>query len=501
MFEIDFETFNCDDEDAPVVQIGGLGHDSSIIITGTSARLKTTEGVSVETNFTTEERIKLAFIVHPKSGTDYERMLFIQNNGILAPAAQYTTSDNMNTEGEIVLGNSNGRCGIKIYNIRVYNAAISMYNELNNYIIDVGGKDLQKIVRQNDIYVTGLKQIDVDKLESLFTTVKITGDMEHLIAAGTKNTMTGGLEITCPSDSSINMKCAGAQFSNAGQSTLDLPIPSMHVKLDKNENICYDRDGKPLTKNRWAFRRGNVPEKKFRLQANYMDSSGCHNGAFLKLFNEVSNKLNINGEYVLRIPSIEYAKKKYSDAMTDAHGVDPSGGDWKFPYEMAMVPDSIPCVVVWRPDEQSSYKFLGQYVIMEEKKANYANGMHSIYDNITNDNKPDPFKFSTKGGNRLWDNANCYQFEILRNTHGLTLFTSADSWNAKGSDGSNERDKAFEMIYPDEDDLLPEETQAAWELFYTTSSNRSATRTGTRPRSTPCTALFSTDGISRHTTS
>ena len=77
MFEIDFETFNCDDEDAPVVQIGGLGHDSSIIITGTSARLKTTEGVSVETNFTTEERIKLAFIVHPKSGTDYERMLFI----------------------------------------------------------------------------------------------------------------------------------------------------------------------------------------------------------------------------------------------------------------------------------------------------------------------------------------------------------------------------------------------------------------------------------------
>ena len=28
-----------------------------------------------------------------------------------------------------------------------------------------------------------------------------------------------------------------AQITNAGQSTLDKPIPSLHVKLDKNGNI------------------------------------------------------------------------------------------------------------------------------------------------------------------------------------------------------------------------------------------------------------------------
>ena len=61
--------------------------------------------------------------------------------------------------------------------------------------------------------------------------------------------------------------------------------PSMHMKFDKNGNVLYDRDGKPWPKNRWTFAAGNVPEKKVRLQANPMDSSGCHNGAFLRMVN------------------------------------------------------------------------------------------------------------------------------------------------------------------------------------------------------------------------
>lgn len=131
------------------------------------------------------------------------------------------------------------------------------------------------------------------------------------------------------------------------------------MKLDKNGNVCFDRDGKPYSKNRWAFREGNVPEKKFRLQANYMDSSGCHNGAFFRLFNEVSSKVRINGQDVLRIPSKRYAEEEYPSDMQAIHGDDPTGNNWKFPYTINMVPDSIPCIVVWRPDADSAYRFLG----------------------------------------------------------------------------------------------------------------------------------------------
>jgi len=121
-----------------------------------------------------------------------------------------------------------------------------------------------------------------------------------------------------------------------------------------------------------------------------------------------------------------------------------------------MTPDSIPCVVVWRPDESSAYRFLGQYVIMEEKKANYANGMHSIYSGLDADGKADPFGFkSSKTGEKLWDNANCHQMEILRSTEDLTLFLNDSNWE-------EDRDESFELVYPDEDDLTPAEIEAEW---------------------------------------
>ena len=141
------------------------------------------------------------------------------------------------------------------------------------------------------------------------------------------------------------------------------------------------------------------------------------------MFNEVAPKVRIGNQTVLRIPSEVYASDNYPSAMRQRYGDDPSGKNWKFPYNIHMVPDSIPCVVVWRPDGDSSYRFLGQYVIMEEKKANYANGMHSIYSGLDPDGNADPFGFrSTKQGDKLWDNVGCHQMEILRSTEDLTLF-------------------------------------------------------------------------------
>lgn len=54
--------------------------------------------------------------------------------------------------------------------------------------------------------------------------------------------------------------------------------------------------------------------------------------------------------------------------------------------------------------------------MMEEKKANFANGMRSIYDKLLDDGTPDPFDFYTgTKGDRLWDNDGCRQMENLRN--------------------------------------------------------------------------------------
>lgn len=467
-FEIDFETFNVDNEDAELVRIGGRT-GASLVITSNKAVLKSSFGRTLEYQFKSDERIKLSFVVYPNSSTDYYRKMFLYANGVMSQVVSYELADSFNigslsdtgdTNGMVNLGNSDGEAGIKVYYIRTYVNFINMYEELNNYFID-SGENLNQLVADNDIYSAGTRIIDVDKLEGTITTVKITGSLDELINRGSgKAKITAALEVVSPHDSTINMHCESASISNAGQSTLDKPVPSFHVKLDKNGNVCYDRDGNILSKNRWVFRKGNVPEKKFRLQANYMDSSGCHNGAFFRLFNEVYTKVKVNGVSVLRIPSEKYATDTYPTAMRVRHGEDPSGNNWKFPYKINMTPDSIPCIVVWRPNSSSSYRFLGQYVIMEEKKSNYANGMHSIYDGVDADGNPDPFGFkSQKSDLKLWDNADCHQVEILRSTEDLTLFLDDSHYD-------RDRAESFELVYPDEDDLSAGEIEDEWDKFY-----------------------------------
>lgn len=467
-FEISFRTFKVKDDDAVVLRIGALG-GASLVITSQQAVLTSHAGRQIVSRFKSEEDIKIAFVVYPNRGTDYARKVFVYNNGVMSGVINYELSDDFNigsledtssTVGMIELGNADGDAGIRVYSIRTYSNFINMYEELNNYFID-SGEDLQNLVNDNDIYAMGTKIIDVDKLEGTITTVKFTGPLNQLINQGSgKHTATCAMEVSSPSNSKINMSCALAQVSNAGQSTLDKPVPSFHVKLDKNGNVCYDRDGNLLSKNRWAFREGNVPEKKFRLQANYMDSSGCHNGAFFRMFNEIAPKVRIGNQLVLRMPAEAFASDQYPTVMRNLYGDDPSGSGWKFPYNMHMTPDSIPCVVVWRPDNNSAYRFLGQYVIMEEKKANYANGMHSIYSGLDADGNPDPFGFkSSKSGTRIWDNSGCHQMEILRSSEDLTLFLDDDDWD-------DAKDESFELIYPDEDDLTQEEIDAEWQKFY-----------------------------------
>lgn len=137
----------------------------------------------------------------------------------------------------------------------------------------------------------------------------------------------------------------------------------------------------------------------------------------------------------------------YSRDMAAKYGG--AATDYVFPYTINFVPDSKPIVVVWRKDENSEYEMLGNYVLMEEKKANFANGMRSIYDKISTDGTVDPFDFmaGTKG-DRLWDNEGCMQMENLRN-HQLTFFRGDNQWQSE-----EERRLAYEMIYPDEEDVI-----------------------------------------------
>lgn len=471
--EIDFMSFNVDYEDAVIFRIGEIGNGPYLAIYPNRAVLHSRLGSEIEARFKSEERVKLAFITHPNSEdhSSYPRFMFVQNQGVLAPGRVYDATDNFNigsdaetssNYGKIIVGDPQGRAGIKVFYLRTYNAVYNQWQGLNNYMID-SGKDLTQMIAKNDVFQAGSSDlVDIDKLEGMCALIKITSDLSPLIATQSKATSYGALEVTFPDDPGLNMWCENAQFSNAGQSTLGLHMsPSMHVKLDKNSNVIYDRDNMPLPKNRWAFRAGNVPEKKFRLQANPMDSSCCHNGAFLQMVNQCYPKVQVGDEgYVLRIPSQDYVLSgRYSNDMASKHGG--SSKDYPFPYTINFVPDSRPAVVVWRRDNNTPYEMLGLYVIMEEKNSNFANGMRSIYSKRADDGTLDPFDFlAGQKGDRLWDNDGCLQMENLRN-HQFTLFTSSRYWDTDRALA----EYAYEKQYPDDDDQTQAEIDANWAEF------------------------------------
>jgi len=142
-----------------------------------------------------------------------------------------------------------------------------------------------------------------------------------------------------------------------------------------------------------------------------------------------------------------------------------------FPYNIRIAPDSFPCAVFYF-DEQGSQKriFLGQYVFMDDKKSDFIYGERSIYAV-----PKDPFcltntykKYDTKQ-NRRWDNNKVLRIEVLSSNTQYSSYMTHDNrfeqvlniekLDSQGNGtGEYERmwgwEQAFELIFPDEDDIL-----------------------------------------------
>ena len=498
--EIEFEIFNVADESASVITIGDMF--GKIDIKATSATLTSREGAQVKTNYKIGERIKLCFIIKPNTEDVERRLLYIINNGVLERSNVYSTTDSFNTDGTIQIGNNDA--GIRIYNIRCYHTALSINDAWNNSVID----DLSNIgerLEDNDVYVNNSNVLSVSKVSTKIPTMLLTGDVDILIAASNKTTVVLDAQWINPNDPTKNFTLKTANFRNHGQSTLGMPVPSMKFWSDKDSAEMYNVDGNRIIGGRYAFKDGAMPMKKWVLQANYMDSTGCHNGSILRLMNSTWENANVGNQgYALRTPP--------QNVMLDTY---PSYNDGNpSPYKVRTAADSMPCVVFWRKNEEAEWSFLGQYVLMDDKKSDYLYGERSIYAI-----KDDPFAFFTSktGATKLWDNKDTLRFEILRNNTALTKFKDAStfwdlasdddefseyedygigdkvrynnlnyvfirdhdhgSWNyqdverytpGSGEDESNTWvwENSFEMIYPDADDLTRAEYTANANKLY-----------------------------------
>ena len=505
--EIDFMPEKVANDGDAVITIGDLakGH---ILITTNEASLYNGSSKIIHTNYKANERIKLAFIFNTvQPGSVDSNLVYIVNNGVLERAAQYgTAASYLSSDGNIKIGGSES--GVRVYNIRCYNRALSYEEALSNYIYDCDDK--ATVINRNDIFTSSV--IEYNKVKNKIDTVLITGNLNAILSQDTlkdESTTTVNFKRECITDSTKTFEVTNGMIRKHGQSTLNYPITSLKIWTNKGKDednvttsisLSDAQRAEGLNKNRYMMKTGSIPANKFVLQANYADSSGVHNGGLLRLINDTwYNAVDDRGRHFLRTaPQLFSTGEKLvhddENLYEDGSWIEGTGvgvatnKTWTditrkpFPYKIRTAPDSFPCAVFYKNGPDDGYHFLGQYVFMDDKKSDHVYGERSIY-HYGSDN--DPFVLrteNTKNGPNgkqdtsdhcVWDNKDVLRIEVVLPNTRLSSYmdfkvTDTDGsshdctdikYDAKGNPINYYWEDYFEMIYPDEDDVAEDDAK------------------------------------------
>lgn len=247
-FEVDFETFNVQDENAVILSVRDKANRSHIEVSACGCSVGDMSPAGAVTgNFKDNERLKLAFIVgNYKENYDqtvdlYANKTFIIMNGILDRATTFGGSIKWNNPENpgIVLGDPNGKAGVKIRSIRVYNKALSLDDELTNFIAE--SDNLLEMYDRNNIYVEGTNNISLDIVKNTIPTMVMYGDVNILNTATNKsNNAEFDVEFYDPTDPNMDFYARGAWVSCQGTSSMFYPKKNFRLYFGKTN------DGKTL---------------------------------------------------------------------------------------------------------------------------------------------------------------------------------------------------------------------------------------------------------------
>lgn len=260
--EIEFSTSNVLSYSAIVASCMSGGRGFQI---GAQSAVFKSEQSEVDVKFKEDERIRLGFVVEDRSAN---RLIYTYLNGIISGVTQYPVDDDFSqiTPVNITLGSNS--CDLNIYNIRVYDMALTHYDMLDNFIADMG--DIQRklsLYTANNIF-DSYGNVLYNKLINQIPIMTITGDLPA--SKGDKKTVDISYE-----DQADNTR----DFSMSGV-TIDVQGTSSQYYPKKNYKISK----LPVA---YSLRPGAPGEKVFTMKADYMESSHAHNTGLARLVNDL----------------------------------------------------------------------------------------------------------------------------------------------------------------------------------------------------------------------
>ena len=252
-FEIDFETFDVQDDDAILMDFSDPAgvNNSFIKITATSATLRSQNNISLKTNFKDNTRNKIAFTFNPTAdvingvsqGSGNTNLVFIYVNGVLDRAGKWgngthdtdTVEWTNPTTNSIIIGNPHGEAGVKIYSIRIYRSALLPEQAFMNYVIDQG-KNIPAIINKNHV-LDEEGNISLDLVKQQIPTLVLYTDYTGINNRKNKKDNTQyALQYFDPIDPSLNFYVRNGWLSCQGTSSMNYPTKNLRPYFNKQRN-------------------------------------------------------------------------------------------------------------------------------------------------------------------------------------------------------------------------------------------------------------------------
>lgn len=423
--EFEFSTSNVSDDDAVICDL--RNGSTGLLITASEATLTSAAGTKVSVKYKSEENIRIAFVVNPKSGATNKRLVFIYVNGILSGAANYAESDNFRVTENLSITSSE-YADVRIKELRFYDTALSSDQILNNYTLyrDTVAEML-RIYDRNDIYAEGSSEFSTDILSSQLPIVIITGNVPALEATTDKNLQIEvDVEYINIQEPELSFKMTKAALRPQGTSSMSYPKKNFRLYTKKlSDTTLYDSNGNVVPNKLYSFKAGSQPVGCWCFKADYAESSGTHNTGIARLWNDAMKNAQIGQAHPLQT---------MAQAAAIQHG---------YGYDVRTTIDGFPVLMFYRLNANSPLVFIGKYNFNNDKSTESVFGFCDI-----------------PGFND--DNVECW--EVLNNGHHLALFQDVKNWDAEWAD-------AFEGRYPDGNtDTTVLRAFASWMATVTQSS-------------------------------
>lgn len=401
-FEIEFATDKVNNEGAVVCDLRNSS-GKGLLITANEATLTSSGDALVTTKFKSGENIRLTFVVNPSSGVTDKGLVFIYIDGILSAATNYAANDNFLSDELLKIGGSN-EVAVNLKHIRIYSAALSSDDVLNNYILyrDTAA-EMMAAYDRNDI-MDG-RVVNLDALAAQCPVVKITGNIPVLENTTSKDeTIYVDVEYVNMQDPTKSFTGTHMTMKPQGTSSMGYPKKNFRLYTRKHDDTkIFDYQGYEINNRLYSFKEGAQPVDCWCFKADYAESSGTHNTGIAKLWGKAMYDAQIDGEYKLR---------------TNAQNIANASG---YPYDVRTTIDGFPCHMVYRLNESSDWVYIGKY-------------------NFNNDKSTESvFGFTGIPG---FNNSRMQCWEVLNNGNHLALFEDVINFDSEWSE-------AYESRYPD----------------------------------------------------